>query len=171
MGNICSCLNTERPKHIISVIGLEDDIKSILVHIVPEFSKEKQLTKFSEHIFDHGNIEVIIHAHIITPMIKSLIKLHSAVESAIIYSIDTDSKESIEAVKILIEDNDSRSKSDMVTVLCRGKYLDNPELEVVKQMFKSNVHNHFELVKFNEEETEIYSKRAFEKIYGKLSGN
>lgn len=170
MGNICSCLQKDIPKYIISVVGLEEDIKNVLVHIVSGFDKEIKLTKFSEYVITFYDIELIIHAHIITPMIKTLIGLHSSVESAVIYSVDADSKESIGAIREYVEESEVRTKNDIVTVLCRGSYLDNSELDTVKQMFTGNIHDHFEFVKFNNEETDIYVKQTFERIYKILVG-
>ncbi|WUR03839.1 ADP-ribosylation factor-like protein [Vairimorpha necatrix] len=170
MGNICSCCSSDMPKFIISVVGLEEDIKNVLKYIVPDFNDTQKLMNFTEYIFSYYNAELIIHAHIITELNKNLISLHSTVESAVIYSVEADRPESIKFVKELVEESNVKNNIDIVTVLCRGKYLDHPELDELKILLNENIHNHFEFVKFNPEESENQARKAIEKIYKILLG-
>lgn len=167
MGSFCSCLDIPRRKKIISVVGLEEDVQIILKTIIPKYVSNS-LPKFSEHSIIKGKYEIIIHAHIITPMIKSLIKLHFPVESAIIYSINVDNPTSIDHARMLIEDQHIKNE-DSVTLLCRGKYLENPVLEEIKEEISGSVHSHLQFVKFGVVDAEKNIREAVDKVIEKLT--
>lgn len=168
MGGICSCAKKTKPKCIVSVIGLEEDVKNILIHVVPDFKRDVKLPKFSEYVITYNKVELLINAHISSPMIKNLINLHSASEFATIYAIDADNKNSVETAKEIIDDHE-RVQGRLITVLCRGRYLDNPALDELKNLFNETIHDAFDFVKFTEEDTGKYVKLAFEKIHNRLS--
>ncbi|KAF9761471.1 hypothetical protein NGRA_2627 [Nosema granulosis] len=168
MGGICSCMKKNKPKCIVSVIGLEEDVKNVLAHIVPDFNREHRLGKFSEYVIKYNEAELLIYAHISNPMIKNLINLHSTSEYATIYAINADNKNSVENAKAIIDDQE-RSHGKLIAVLCRGRYLDNPDLDEIKYLFNENIHDSFEFVKFTEEDTEKYVKLTFDKIHNRIS--
>ncbi|EQB59958.1 hypothetical protein NAPIS_ORF02481 [Vairimorpha apis BRL 01] len=166
MGNFCSCLDIPKRKLIISVIGLEEDVQIVLKTILPYYVSNP-LPKFSEHSLVKGRYKIIIHAHIITPLIKSLIKLHFPVESAVIYSIDADNPTSIDHARMLMDEQHIKN-DDSVTILCRGKYLENPVLQEIKDEISGGFHSHLQFVKFEVNEANKYISKAFDKILERL---
>ncbi|EOB12488.1 hypothetical protein NBO_427g0005 [Nosema bombycis CQ1] len=168
MGNFCSCLNTKKPKCIVSIIGLEEDVKQILNVIVPNFDPHICLSKFSEYPITYNNAEIIINAHINNSLIKNLINLHSKSEFASIYAINADNKLSLESARNIMDDQE-RIQGKLISVLCKGKYLDSPGINELKVMFQETIHDSFDFVKYTDEEVVKTVKMTFDKIHNRLS--
>jgi hypothetical protein len=161
------CCGRNKHKYLVALLGREEDQKNILFHVVPDFRSDEKLRPISEHIVSMGSADLILQSLDDSQNLYDIRRMHISHAHALVFAVDADNKESVEACVSLIKENTSRTK-DVILVLVQSYTVHNKDVDRIRNAFSELHHGKAELIVYGENKCTSSIWRGFDWLCSRI---
>jgi hypothetical protein len=161
------CCGRSRKKYLVALLGREADQRNILFHVVPDFKSDEKLRSISEHTVSMGGMDLILQSLDDSQSLYDIRKMHIKHAHALIFAVDADSKESVEACISLIKENATKTK-DAILVLVQSYIHNNKDIDQVRSAFSELQHGKVEFIVYGENRCTSSIWRGFDWVCSRV---